>query len=75
MRKLLLALSMFLLSVGAFAQSGAQERVVTFKFVPGDDMFYIPWEGNGEQLYALYALIDQYKTEIASGTMPVYVYG
>lgn len=36
-------------------------------------MFYIPWEGNGEQLSALYAFIDQHRTEIDNGKMPVYV--
>lgn len=75
MRKLLLPLSMLMLSAGVFAQSAAQERVVTFKFVPGDDMFYIPWEGNDAQLNALYILIDQYKAEITGGQMPVYVDG
>lgn len=52
---------------------GQHEEVVTFKFVPGDDMFYIPWQGNGEQLNALYALVDQYRSEISSGDMPVHV--
>lgn len=62
----------------SFAQTpsgAAAERVVTFKFVPGDDMFYIPWEGNNVQLDALYVLVDQYKVEITSGRVPVYVDG
>lgn len=81
MRKLLLGLSMLMLFTGAFAQSGEQapandgEHTVSFRFVPGDDMFYIPWEGIDAQLAALYAVVDEYRTEIASGSMPVYVDG
>lgn len=58
-----------------FAQNGTPDRVVTFKFVPGQDMFYSPWEGNGEQLRTLYSLVEEYRNEIASGEMPVYVDG
>ncbi len=68
-------MSMLLLSSGAFARGGAPEKVVTFRFVPGEDMFYIPWEGNAEQLTALYSLIDRYRNEIAEGAIPVYVRG
>lgn len=75
MKRILLALSALFLSIGAFAQGQALEKVVTFRFVPGQDMFYIPWQGNGEQFEALYELVDKYRTEIISGTMPVYVDG
>ena len=49
--------------------------VVSFRFLPGEDMFYIPWAGNGGQLERLYALLDEYRTEITAGRMPVYVDG
>ena len=49
--------------------------VVSFRFLPGQDMFYIPWAGNGGQLERLYALLDEYRTEITAGRMPVYVDG
>lgn len=64
---------MIMICAGAFAQNKGQEKIVTFKFVPGEDMFYIPWEGNDVQLNALYGFIDQHRAEIANGTMPVYV--
>lgn len=51
------------------------DKVVTFRFVPGTDMFYIPWAGNGTELERLYTLIDAYRSEIAAGTLPVYVDG
>lgn len=51
------------------------EKVVTFRFVPGEDMFYIPWGGNDAELKRLYALVDEYRAEIASGRIPLYVDG
>lgn len=61
------------------AASGSEpqdsEKVVTFRFVPGDDMFYIPWQGNDTELNRLYALVDEYRAEITSGKIPVHVDG
>ena len=75
-------LAMFcLLNAGAMhgqisaGKSTADTTVVTFRFLPGEDMFYIPWAGNGGQLERLYALLDEYRTEITAGRMPVYVDG
>ncbi|MCD8176474.1 MAG: DUF3575 domain-containing protein [Tannerellaceae bacterium] len=39
------------------------------------DIFYVPWGGNNMELERLYALIDEYRAEIISGDMPVYVDG
>lgn len=47
----------------------------TFRFVAGDDMFYIPWSGNGEELDRLLACIAQNKAAITEGTVPVHVDG
>ena len=47
----------------------------TFHFVAGDDMFYIPWSGNGEELDRLLACIAQNKAAITEGTVPVLVDG
>lgn len=75
-------LAMFcLLNAGAMhgqipaGNSTADTTVVTFRFLPGEDMFYIPWAGNGGQLERLYTLLDEYRTEITAGRMPVYVDG
>lgn len=84
MKRLLLPLLLpALLCAGAYAQSdpgntartttSGDEQIITFRFVPGEDMFYIPWEGNNIQLEALYAIVDQYSADITSGVMPVYV--
>ncbi len=74
-RKLLLIICSLALSATLYGQTSATEKTVTFRFVPGDDMFYIPWEGNDIQLSALYSLVDEYRAEITSGRMPVYVDG
>lgn len=47
----------------------------TFHFVAGDDMFYIPWSGNGEELDRLLACISQNKAAITEGSVPVLVDG
>ncbi|MCC8154425.1 MAG: hypothetical protein LIP01_09540 [Tannerellaceae bacterium] len=46
-----------------------------FRFVTGKDMFYIPWNGSGENLEKLYTVIDKYKPDILSGRMWIYVDG
>lgn len=48
-------------------------QLCVFEFVPGDDMFYIPWKGNGQELTRLYAVIAAYKEEITSGGIPLHV--
>lgn len=71
-----LFLTLLLASSNLLGQNtGGETKNVTFRFVAGDDMFYIPWAGNGEELQRLYALVDQYRTPIASGQMPIYVDG
>ncbi|MDR2890302.1 MAG: DUF3575 domain-containing protein [Alistipes sp.] len=59
----------------ASSPEGPEGRVVTFKFVPGVDMFYTPWGGNDTQITRLWELIDEYREDIRSGRMPVYVDG
>jgi len=49
------------------------EQVVTFTFRPTDNVLYKA--GNEAQLDRLYKLVDRYRTQIASGTMPLYVDG
>lgn len=79
LNKLLLTTLFCLTAAGvSFAQNSPGQvdvKTLTFRFVPGDDMFYIPWGGNGEQFAALSILIDEYRQEIAAGRMPVYVDG
>ena len=56
----------------------AQEKgdtVYTFRFVPEDDMFYVPWNGNGGELSRLAACVERYREEILDGRMPLRVDG
>ncbi len=74
----LLLLFLPLLTVTGKAQTDnvkTTDSVAVFRFVPQKDMFYIPWNGNDNELQRLYGLVDRYKTEIESGRMPVHVDG
>lgn len=56
----------------------AQEEVDTtfvFRFVPGRDMFYVPWGGNGVELTRLESCVEQFRERILSGEIPVHVDG
>lgn len=50
----------------------AQEKTDTtylFRFVADKDMFYSPWNGNGEQLARLLKCVDENRSAIESGQM------
>lgn len=56
----------------------AQEKTDTaylFRFVPEKDMFYVPWHDNDKELARLYKCVEQYKTEILDGKLPLWVDG
>lgn len=71
--KLLALLLLILLSVAAASAQKAEEKVITFRFLPGEEMFTL--KGNEAELERLCVLIDSHKAEIAAGGMPVYVDG
>ena len=75
MKKFLLILPILLFSVSLLSQDIVSERVITFRFVPGKDMFFVPWMDNESQLAELFSLVDQYRQEITSGSIPIYVDG
>lgn len=51
------------------------ERIVTFRFTAGNDMFYIPSQGNDRELNRLYSLVGEYRAEITAGKLPIHVDG
>ena len=56
----------------------AQERTDTtyvFRFVPTDDMFYVPFGGNEAELERLETCVEKYYDEIRAGFMPLRVDG
>ena len=58
----------------AFAQQKT-DTVYTFRFVPQKDMFYVPWNGNDTELARLLECIENNKTTILDGKMPLLVDG
>ena len=63
-----------LLLLPAMAQETA-DSTYTFRFVTDEDMFYVPWSGNGEELNRLLSCIKQHKEAILDGEIPVDVNG
>ena len=57
--------------------NGAAEsrHAYTFRFVPREDMFYVPWNGNDTELARLLECIEKNKTAILDGKLPLYVDG
>ena len=49
----------------------AADSVVTFRFLPGNDMFFL--RGNEAELRRLLSLVDEYRAQIADGSMPLAV--
>ena len=77
-RLLTLLFAWGLLTGPAFGQTADEASApteYTFRFVADNDMFYIPWNGNGEELERLLACIAGNRTVIADGTVPVLVDG
>ncbi len=51
------------------------DTIYTFRFVPQEDMFYVPWSGNDSELVRLFEFVDSRKPEILEGKMHIYVCG
>lgn len=71
--KLLALLLMIILSEVSASAQEVQEKVIIFRFLPGEEMFIL--KGNEAELERLYVLIDSRKAEITASRMPVYVDG
>ena len=51
------------------------DTTYTFRFVPREDMFYVPWNGNDTELARLLECIENNKTTILDGKLPLLVDG
>lgn len=51
------------------------DTTYTFRFVPQKDMFYVPWNGNDTELARLLKCIENNKTIILDGKLPLLVDG
>lgn len=54
---------------------GKSDTTYTFRFVPEDDMFYVPWNGNDKELSRLLECVEQNKSAILNGSIPLSVDG
>ena len=63
-----------LLLFPAMAQQKA-DTTYTFRFVPREDMFYVPWNGNDTELARLLECIEKNKATILDGKLPLLVDG
>ena len=66
------------LSAWLFLPLSAQEKAdttYTFRFGPGDDMFYVPSYGNDKELARLEECVARHKAEILGGKIPLRVDG
>ena len=51
------------------------DTTYTFRFIPQKDMFYVPWNGNDTELARLLECIENNKTTILDGKLPLLVDG
>ena len=51
------------------------DTTYTFRFVPQKDMFYVPWNGNDTEFARLLECIENNRTTILDGKLPLYVDG
>ena len=63
-----------LLLLPAMAQQKA-DTTYTFRFVPRENMFYVPWNGNDMELARLLECIESNKTDILDDKLPLLVDG
>lgn len=51
------------------------DTAYVFRFVGGNDMFYMPYKGNDKELQRLQACVEQHKAAILAGETPLHVDG
>ena len=66
---------MLLMPFLPLSAQGQADTTYVFRFVPGRDMFYVPYRGNDSELARLEACVEQHKAAILAGGMPLHVDG
>ena len=56
-------------------QGAERDSLYTFRFVPEQGMFYVPYKENSAELERLSALLKQHQKDILAGNIPVFVSG
>ena len=75
MLKKLLAAIVLLVAVCPLWAQERTDTIYTFRFVPEEDMFYVPWQNNDKELARLETCINTYKSRITGGEIPLHVDG
>ena len=75
MKKKSLTFLLFLLILMPVIAQQKADTTYTFRFVPREDMFYVPWNGNDTELARLLECIEKNKATILDGKLPLYVDG
>lgn len=60
---------------GTVATAGGHDTLYVFRFVAGNDMFYVPWKNNGAKLAELVEVAGRYRCDLLAGRIQVEVNG
>ena len=65
---LLITALLFIWELPVIAQQPTDTTYI-FRFVPNDDMFYVPWNGNDRSLHQLLNILEKNKKQLQAGQM------
>lgn len=69
---LLITALLFIWELPVIAQQPTDITYI-FRFVPNDDMFYVPWNGNDRSLHQLLNILEKNKKQLQAGQMYISV--
>lgn len=69
---LLITALLFIWELPVIAQQPTDTTYI-FRFVPNDDMFYVPWNGNDQSLHQLLNILEKNKKQLQAGQMYISV--
>lgn len=69
---LLIIALLFIWELPVIAQQPTDTTYI-FRFVPNDDMFYVPWNGNDRSLHQLLNILEKNKKQLQAGQMYISV--
>lgn len=69
---LLITALLFIWELPVIAQQPTDTTYI-FRFVPNDDMFYVPWNGNDRSLHQLLTILEKNKKQLQAGQMYISV--
>ena len=74
-RTIQVSLLLLLMPFLPLSAQGQADTTYVFRFVPEQDMFYVPYKGNAEELARLETCVKLHKAAILAGEMPLHVDG